>query len=381
MGDALRQGQNRARSRGIFLSNCRSGHHRWKYQDNCEKTFHFSLILFRIEPIFTESLKKLVDGACQMSDAVTNVGSASKRPQHRRAITTPDVRWGNSAILLGSKRRCGAPCRDEDAHPQADEFPCERGQLVITTFRPAKRYHQILSFDKPGFPSPRRKAATTPVDSFGDRPLTNPITGIAGCCARASASGHATAPPTSVMNSRRLIVGPRGQNHAPHRLTAVRVLERGERGANCDQLFWAGNVGFESHDRGQNRKSSVSANAFPVCPRQRTNLPILELLPPPALGERRHRGLARRLVAVRRRAVLMLAESERPHPRRPYRGRMYLHDTADDSAMGEHVEIVVVPLAGRAASRRALDCQRARASVTLTCLAWTTGVMERDPEH
>src|SRR5262249_33946954 len=76
------------------------------------------------------------------------------------------------------------------------------------------------------------------------------------------------------------------QNHAPHRLTVVRVLERGERGANCDQLFWAGNVGFESHDRGQNRKSSKSANVFPVCPRKRTSLPILELLPPPALSER-----------------------------------------------------------------------------------------------
>src|SRR5262249_43517890 len=119
--------------------------------------------------------------------------------------------------------------------------------------------------------------------------LRNPITGIAGCCARA-ASGHTAAPATSVMNSRRLIVAPRGQNHARHRLTAVRVLERGEGDVNCDQLFWAGNVGSGSHDRGQNPKSSVSANAFPVCPRQQTYLPILELFPPPALSERRHRG-------------------------------------------------------------------------------------------
>jgi hypothetical protein len=36
-------------------------------------------------------------------------------------------------------------------------------------------------------------------------PPKNPTTGIAGCCARA-ASGHATAaPPSSVMNSRRLM--------------------------------------------------------------------------------------------------------------------------------------------------------------------------------
>ena len=37
----------------------------------------------------------------------------------------------------------------------------------------------------------------------GDVRLRNPITGIAGCCARA-ASGHvAAAPPSSVMNFRR----------------------------------------------------------------------------------------------------------------------------------------------------------------------------------
>src|SRR5262249_61279397 len=101
------------------------------------------------------------------------------------------------------------------------------------------------------------------------------------------------------MNSRRLIVAPRAQNHAPHRLTAVRVLERGEGDVNCDQLFWVGNVGSGSHDRGQNPKSSVSANAFSVCPRKQTYLPILELLPPPALGERRHRSLARRAIARR----------------------------------------------------------------------------------
>src|SRR5262249_20147682 len=51
------------------------------------------------------------------------------------------------------------------------------------------------------------------------------------------------------MNSRRFIVAPRDQNDAPHRFTVVRVLERGERDVNCDQLFWAGNVGSGSHDQ------------------------------------------------------------------------------------------------------------------------------------
>src|SRR5262249_29921884 len=57
------------------------------------------------------------------------------------------------------------------------------------------------------------------------------------------------------------------------------------------------------------RKSSVSANAFSVCPRKQTYLPILELLPPPALGEHRHRGLARRGIARR------LIRSPRRRPR------------------------------------------------------------------
>src|SRR5262249_11495739 len=69
---------------------------------------------------------------------------------------------------------------------------------------------------------------------------------------------------------------------------------------NCDQLLWAGNVGFESHDRGQNRKSSKSANVFRFAPE--SGLPDLKTLPPPAFCERRHRGLARWLVAMRRAA-------------------------------------------------------------------------------
>src|SRR6516165_12039596 len=53
---------------------------------------------------------------------------------------------------------------------------------------------------------------------------------------------------------------------------------------------------------------------------------LTALLPPPALRERRHRGLARRLVAVRRPAVLVLAKGERPQPRRALRCRVHLHD-------------------------------------------------------
>src|SRR5262245_9002534 len=113
-------------------------------------------------------------------------------------------------------------------------------------------------------------------------PVSEPITGIAACCACA-ADGHTAAPATSVMNSRRLIVAPRGQSHALHRVTAVRVLKRAERDVNCDQLFWAANVGFGSHDRVKTGKTQ-NRKWFPLCPRKRNYLPILELLPPPTLA-------------------------------------------------------------------------------------------------
>jgi hypothetical protein len=48
----------------------------------------------------------------------------------------------------------------------------------------------------------RAAALAAASTALGDAKPKYPITGIAGCCARA-ASGHVAAPPTSVMNSRR----------------------------------------------------------------------------------------------------------------------------------------------------------------------------------
>src|SRR5262249_12735364 len=56
----------------------------------------------------------------------------------------------------------------------------------------------------PASARPSLKAATRCAHSASDPGLRNPTTGIAACCARA-ASGHAAAPPMSVMNSRRLM--------------------------------------------------------------------------------------------------------------------------------------------------------------------------------
>jgi hypothetical protein len=66
----------------------------------------------------------------------------------------------------------------------------------------------------------------------------------------------------------------------------------------------------------------------------------------PALSERGHSGLARRLVAMCRRAILVMPKGQCPHPRRPYRCSFDFEDAADNRTFREHVEIIFVPLAG-----------------------------------
>src|SRR5262245_47809777 len=100
--------------------------------------------------------------------------------------------------------------------------------------------------------------------------LRNPTTGIAGCCARA-ASGQAAALPSATSNSRRPMV------------TVIRPPCEVRKG------------------------NDTTSRAYSLAVQGGL------LLPPPALRERRHRGLARRGVAVRRHTVLVLAEGERPH--------------------------------------------------------------------
>src|SRR5262249_1448372 len=77
---------------------------------------------------------------------------------------------------------------------------------------PSAHLYSIATFWPSTYPlstKPRRNAATRCVVSSGDRALRYPITGIAGCCARA-ASGHAAAaPPRAKINARRFIQSPR----------------------------------------------------------------------------------------------------------------------------------------------------------------------------
>jgi hypothetical protein len=63
------------------------------------------------------------------------------------------------------------------------------------------------------------------------------------------------------------------------------------------------------------------------------------------LAKRDHCGLTRGFVVVSRRAILVVAEGEHPYPRRSDRRGVGLKNAADNSAIGEHVEVVIVPIA------------------------------------
>src|SRR5262245_15244213 len=81
------------------------------------------------------------------------------------------------------------------------------------------------------------------------------------------------------------------------------------------------------------------------------------LLPAPTLSECGHRGLAGCRVAMPGRAILMMSKGKRPQPRTSYRRRVGLHDAANDDALGEHVVVVIVPVAGGTRGRGGLKDQ------------------------
>src|SRR5262245_52539704 len=92
--------------------------------------------------------------------------------------------------------------------------------------------------------------------------------------------------------------------------------------------------------------------------RQWTHLPgpgdlaiVPSLLSPPAFRERRHRCFARRLVAVGGTADVSVVAAS-PHPGVILRRDRHLEDTADDNAVLEHVEVVLVPADRRASQEQ-----------------------------
>src|SRR5262245_30114681 len=122
-------------------------------------------------------------------------------------------------------RRLGYNCRgdvmrSDHRHLTAYQIGCEVGQSVVLVLRPAILDHDILALDVTGFTKALPECGQISCTMASAELLRNPITAAGRCCARA-ASGHAAAPPSNVMNERRLLTrSPRRRGRA--RLAAAR---------------------------------------------------------------------------------------------------------------------------------------------------------------
>src|SRR5262249_56631681 len=95
--------------------------------------------------------------------------------------------------------RCGSAGRgDDNAHTTTDQIVDQFRQSVVLTFRPTVLDRHILAPDKTGLTEAPPKCGQ-PMNVT----LRNPLTGVAGGCARAASGQAAAAPPSVAKNLRR----------------------------------------------------------------------------------------------------------------------------------------------------------------------------------
>src|SRR5262245_50292283 len=104
--------------------------------------------------------------------------------------------------ILGGQNHVAASGRNDCSYLAADQISRKCWQSLALVFRKPVFDRDIATIHDPPPCNPRRNASTQLERSWRPKALRNPTTGMANCCARA-ASGHAAAPPRSVMNWRR----------------------------------------------------------------------------------------------------------------------------------------------------------------------------------
>src|SRR5262249_58392923 len=98
--------------------------------------------------------------------------------------------------------------RGDDGNSALNQFGCQLRQPIAVILGPVYSVVTFRPSTNPTSLKPCRNASTNSAESSRAVLLRNPTTGIEYCCARA-ASGHAAAPASPVMNSRRFIQSPR----------------------------------------------------------------------------------------------------------------------------------------------------------------------------
>ena len=111
---------------------------------------------------------------------------------------------GMAEVACLAARVGGVAVRDDDINLEADELGRDLGGALVASLRPAIFDCDCPSLGPAEFVQSLHKSGG-PLALASVAPPKNPMVGnLPGCCARA-ASGHAAAaPPSSVMNSRRL---------------------------------------------------------------------------------------------------------------------------------------------------------------------------------
>jgi hypothetical protein len=123
------------------------------------------------------------------------------------------------------RQRCGGAgaSRNDHGNPTTHQICGQGRQLIVPSFRPPMQNFDIPPLDIALLIEALADFQLSKPNSLRevcDKPLRNPITGNAGCCARA-ASGQAATLPSPAMNCRRLIIRLVGgqQNRLRHRKT------------------------------------------------------------------------------------------------------------------------------------------------------------------
>ena len=99
-------------------------------------------------------------------------------------------------------RRCRGSAGNDDCDASPRQIRSHRRKPLVVPVRPIELDNDALALDEAGFAEPLAEAGQASALPSADPVWRRPTTGIGDCCPRAT-SGHAAAPPSSVMNSRR----------------------------------------------------------------------------------------------------------------------------------------------------------------------------------
>jgi hypothetical protein len=114
---------------------------------------------------------------------------------------------------FGCDCRSGAAKRGDHLDSVPHQIGRQGRQALVAKIREVIVDRHILVLDIAGFPQALQEGGFIGSLLSGAPALSNPTTGIACCCARATV-GHATALPSPAMNSRRLIGHPSAESIA-----------------------------------------------------------------------------------------------------------------------------------------------------------------------